>query len=115
MRRKRRQCQLGVLGTAGGERAERPRGEEHRIRVALRKDDHRHGEPPAPVRHADEPAAEAERPVEDSVLTAAVIEMLSDSEQLTRALLGGTPQEDGQMLPDGDDWHPRSAPGLAPS
>ena len=61
-------------------------------------------------------AAEADRPVEDSVLTAAVTEMLSESEQLTRALLGGTPQEDGdQMMPDGDNWHPSAGPGLAPS
>jgi ATP-dependent 26S proteasome regulatory subunit len=61
-------------------------------------------------------AAEADRPVEDSVLTAAVSEMLSDSEQLTRALLGGTSEEDGgQALPHAEHRHGKAGPGLAPT
>lgn len=61
-------------------------------------------------------AAEANRRVEDSVLTAAVTEMLSDSEQLTRALLGSTPEGDGgQAMHDAEHWPLMADPGLASS
>ena len=61
-------------------------------------------------------AAEANRRVEDSVLTAALTEMLSDSEQLTRALLGSTPEGDGgQAMHDAEHWPLMADPGLASS
>jgi ATPase family associated with various cellular activities (AAA) len=60
-------------------------------------------------------AADADHPVDDAVLANAVTEMLSDSEQLTRALLGGAPEGEGdQALPGAGHWHLGAGPGLAP-
>lgn len=60
-------------------------------------------------------AADSGRPVDDSVLADAVAEMLSDTEQLTRALLGGNADDAGDhAAPDSGHWHLRAGPGLAP-
>ena len=60
-------------------------------------------------------AADAEQPVDDAGLADAVTEMLSDTEQLTRALLGGAGDEEGnQALPEPGHWHLGAGPGLAP-
>jgi hypothetical protein len=60
-------------------------------------------------------AAEAEQSVDSGVLADAVTEMLSDTEQLTRALLGG--QSEGHVIPEPPDaghWDMRAGPGLVP-
>jgi hypothetical protein len=50
-------------------------------------------------------AADAERPVDDRVLADVVTEMLSDTEQLTRALLGGSAGNDNpQSPPAAGEW-----------
>ncbi len=60
-------------------------------------------------------AAKADRPVDDAVLADALTEMLSDTEQLTRALLGGT-NEGKECLsrPIPCTGTCGQAPGLAP-
>jgi len=60
-------------------------------------------------------AAEAQQPVDNAVLADAVTEMLSDTEQLTRALLGGISEGQGiPAPPDAGHWDMRAGPGLAP-
>jgi ATP-dependent 26S proteasome regulatory subunit len=58
-------------------------------------------------------AAAAETPVDDAVLAEAVTEMLGDTEQLTRALLGGSVEEAGAPAHTGH-WHVWSGPAVAP-
>jgi hypothetical protein len=60
-------------------------------------------------------AADGGQPVDDSVLADALTEMLSDTEQLTRALLGGARDEEAaEALPAPGQWHLQVGPGLAP-
>jgi hypothetical protein len=59
-------------------------------------------------------AADADRPIDDEVLAGAVTEMLSDTEQLTRALLGGAGMaQGGTPPPDAGPRQPEVGPGLA--
>jgi hypothetical protein len=59
-------------------------------------------------------AADADRPIDDEVLAEAVTEMLSDTEQLTRALLGGAGMDRGDQAPlDAGPWHLQADPGSA--
>jgi hypothetical protein len=62
-------------------------------------------------------AADAGRPVDDQVLADAVAEMLSDTEQLTRALLGASDRLASQnldLLEAQEDWEPWPGSGPVP-
>ena len=60
-------------------------------------------------------AADTDRSVDDQVLAETVNEMLSDTEALTRALLGGASGEaDAEGLQDAEHWEMLPGPGLAP-
>ncbi len=59
-------------------------------------------------------AAEADDPVDDHVLADTLSEMLSDTEQLSRALLSCAPGDGDSADPVGGQWGMWPEPGLAP-